>query len=355
MSWKRFTLGLLALIAALPLAQATLPIMAGPRAVVEVVDPPPGDTALSDAAATLSSNQSLLFGTIPSGVISSDGAPNTKYGSSAVYDPIRKQIKYLGKRDSVCCQYRLMVYDEADDSWALDSNLPPGASANQNGHGYDHNALDPATGDHYWKPFNSTDVYKWSAGTWSSLPQMATEFDAAALSWFPGLGLIYADCTLIRVYESGPNAWRNIATGLAASQNHTVAEYNPTANVLIFGGGNCDDTAFRKMTSAEVITSIATAPFELGSSENHGVLVSVPNEDTYLGWKKDSANWSLYDISANNWTTVTQSTGSGASPQTGPPNISDFFHCVGTPIYEYDVIAYVCSDSGAGEFWIYKH
>lgn len=352
----KFTRGLLALLAAALIGPSSFGVglvtQSGPRCFgCAVVGG--GDTALAQAAATLSANQSLLFGTVPSGIIASDGAPNTAYGSSGVYDPIGKQVKYLGKRNSIF-QYRLLVYDEAINAWSLDSNLPPGTGSAQNGHGYDHNALDPSTGDHYFRPYNDTNVYKWTSGTWSSLPVLANEDDAASLAWFPGVGLIYADCRLIRKFAGG--SWTDIATGLAASQNHTIAEYNATANVLIFGAGNCNETTLRKMTSGEVITTIASAPFEVGSSELQGLLASVPNEDTYLGWKKTSTSWSLYDVSADNWSPVTQSTGNGATPQTGTPNIDGFFHCIGIPIDDYDVIMYVCgSGTGAGEVWIYKH
>ncbi len=90
-------------------------------------------------------------------------------------------------------------------------------------HGYDHNAIDPARGIFYYRPFSSRSVYRYdiAADKWTDLPKLDTgEYLACCvgLAWFPELdGLVWANggggratsSSSARRHRSGP-CWPRI-------------------------------------------------------------------------------------------------------------------------------------------------
>lgn len=350
----RLLLGLIALIAAASSSGVGLVTQSGPRCF-GCTGGSGAATALAQAAASLGAGQSMKFGTIPEAVIETDGSGFSplQYMSSGVYDSAAKRIKWIGKRSSTF-QYRQIAYDEASNTWSVDADLYPGATSPQNGHGYDQNALDTATGDYYFRPYNDLTVYKWASGTWSALPDMANEDDAASLSWFPGVGLIYVDCRLVRKFAGG--SWTDIQTGFAASQNHTVSEYNPNSNILIFGAGNCSST-LRKMTSAQVVSTIATAPVSLGSSELQGLLCADPAGQGFVGWDKGGGGWAHYNPGTDAWSTLTQASTDTATPANGTPQMNGgSAHTACIVIIPYGIIMFLQYQDGVGaNVRLYKH
>src|SRR5690606_27835205 len=111
------------------------------------------------------------------------------WGGSAIWDPVRRQVRWVGKRDGGTYSYHHIIYDEIRNTWEKQLASP---SFPTWGHGYDHNAVDSATGTSYFRPFNEPDVYKWDGATWQPLPQLTRRLDiVGSLSWFDGLGLVY--------------------------------------------------------------------------------------------------------------------------------------------------------------------
>lgn len=325
---------------------------------------PPATTALAIAAATLAPGQCRLFGTIPQSVIQNGGenAPMTKYGSSAYWDPIRREVGFIGKRDSSGFPYHWLVYPESTDTWSSSRAVWSGGEVNQNGHGYDHNTCDPATGVVYHRPYNDSTVRYWD-GSWHSLAAMPspTPEIAGFLAWFPALGLVYGDRRTIRKHPGASNpgaSWTTIEDrGVISFAYHGVGEYNANLNALIWGAGNADDN-LRMINASQVISAVPTPPFNCGSSELQGLLTADPRSNGFIIWEKATTNWAYWKPGDVSWTTLTQSTGSGAAPQNGMPNLSTATagrHTVVAPIDDYDITMWVQAGSTTADVWIHKH
>ena len=283
-------------------------------------------------------------------IFGAEGAPFIMWGNSAWYNPIAKEIGFIGKRDgSVPCHW--LVYNEAANTWSNDRAV--WSTSNTLGHGYDQNTIDPATGDVYFRDWDGN-IQKYNNGSWSQITGPSPANVVGGLSWFQGVGLCYNDGRGLKKYSGG--SWSSLQT-LSGDSYHDWSEYNPTANVLIFGGGN--SSTHYKCTAAESVSSIADPPFNLGGASSQGPAISVPNQDKLIAWSQDDGDWAEYDISADAWSTLTQSSGDGSSPQTGTPNLTAGINnsVIACPVDAYGVqvwIQYTGSGSNAA-VWVYKH
>lgn len=310
---------------------------------------------LSDAAASLQPGESVKVKThLSDSVAMTDGATFLMWASSGVWDPTRREVRFVGKRYSLF-PHRYLVYSENSDSWSSDRSLPGALTCNCNGHGYDHNTIDPTTGTNYYREYNSHTIYKWN-GSWSELELPSGTVDiAASISWVNGLGLVYVDKYKF-VYYNG-STWQSLGTPPAVSY-HAVSEYNSTSNTLIYGGGN-GVTAMWKMDGNRNVSRIKDPPFGQGASETQTVLVSDPASDAFISWQKRSTTWASYDVSSDSWSTMQRSTGDGSTPSRGVPNLSSSDTggaTIGIPISTYGVMMFI-QFTGGGEagVWVYKH
>jgi hypothetical protein len=319
-------------------------------------------SALAEAANQLGPGQSIKFADLPESLMEfgTENADFIRYGSSGVWDPIRKQARYIGRRNSTGFPYHGLVYYEATHTFANDWPLWS-SDAVSAGHGYDHNAINPANGHQYFREYDSQNVYEEDgAGNWTTLAALGTAEVAGALAHIP-IGLVYSDRKRIRVLEG--EAWRQIASfGDIAGAYHAVSQYNPIAQLLLFGAGNADK-ALRSMDLNETIADIPTPAIELGSSEDHGVFTHDPNSDEYFGWQKASTSWQAWGPGDANWRNLTQADGDGSVPDDGTPNLSTAStgrNCIAIPIpahdgMEHGVNMFIQSLGGAGHAWLYRH
>ena len=318
-----------------------------------------GASALSDAAGRLQPGESMVLPTtIPSTLLTAEGNSIIMWGSSAVWDPVHHQMRYIGKRDSNSFPFHGIYYDEGTNSWG-EFTLHPELAAPTYGHGYDLNTVDPATGDHYMRSYGENKVYRRSGATWSVIPFPQGMINLGGLSWVPRLGLVWADSANFKYYDGA--RWNdingNVAGGVA--EYHTVSEYNPITNVLLMGAGNGGNALWKYDVAANRVSQIATPPFNVGAADGQGILVSDDSSAAFIGWQKGSANWAAYSVSENRWVALGQSSGDGSAPQRGTPNLhtgNNFV--VATPISTYGVIMFlqIRSSSSAGDkAWIYKH
>lgn len=320
-------------------------------------NPPAIATALAQAAASLSAGQSVKLATPLTGdgtIYGSEGDSILQWGDSGYYDPTRKEIGFIGKvSGSGAYPYHWLVYDEIANTWSI--TRPVWSSENSTGHGYDHNTIDPATGTVYFRPFDGKFVYKWN-GSWSTTATWSYSTNiVGGLSWFPGVGLMYNDGWRLLLYDG--SSWSEVAN-FETSSYHEFSEYNSTANVLIFGGG--ESSPLRKMTAGLAVSTLATPPFTLGSSSGKSVTTSDPNSATIIAYQKGTTNWAKYDITTDSWTSLTQCSGDGSSPANGTPNlVGDFgYFVIGIAIPQYGVIVFI-QYRGAGstpaDVWLYRH
>lgn len=323
-------------------------------------------SALATAANQLGPGQSIKFADLPEALLEfgAENADFIKYGSSGVWDPVRKQARFIGRRQSNGFAYHGLVYTESSDEWANDFPLWSTDTV-PSGHGYDHNAINPANGHHFFRVYNSNEVYEEDgAGNWAQLPALLAGWQiAGGLTYVLGVGLLYNDRNTLQLLTDGAGAWVEIEDlGIDVQAYHTVSQYNPIAELMVFGAGNADK-ALKSMDLDQVLADIPTPAIELGSSEDQGVFTHDPNSDEFFGWQKATSSWQAWGPGDLSWRNLTQSSGNGSSPQNGPPNLDTSATgrpCIAIPIPAHDgmdhgVTMWIQSLGGAGHTWLYRH
>ncbi len=314
-----------------------------------------GTSYLAQQAALLAPGQCIRLETgLTSAMLTMEGSNFIQWGVSMYRDPVRREIGFIGKRDGPN-PFHWAVYSESTNSW--DTTRPVWSTAIVSGHGYDHNTCDPATGDVYHVPYGGNVVRKWN-GSWTSLPGWSQNATACGgLSWFPGLGLFYNDGFGLIHWDG--SKWTTRYT-LANGSYHDFSEYNDTADVLIFGGGN--GSGYYKMTRSLAVSPIPAPPgITIGANPNyHGLAVSDPNSATLIARSSPTGAWAAYNIGSNSWSSLAKSSGNGATPQRGlPPLAADTNNGpICCAIEDLGVIMFVQhqgSGSTPAEVWLYRH
>jgi hypothetical protein len=302
-------------------------------------------TALATAAASLSAGQSVSFGTIATNVhtYGSEGANFVQWGHSMVYDPTRRQVSFIGKRDA-SNPYHWLVYDEATNAWT--NTRAVWSTSSYLGHGYDQNAIDPATGTHYFRSYGDNAIHVWN-GSWSTLTSIpySTEI-IGGLTWFPGVGLIYNDGKGVRRYSGG--AWSSLAS-YSGDTYTDFSEYNSTANAMIFSANG----SYYKMTSDLTISSIATPPFTISVSKTAGLAVSDPRSGNIIAYNRSSPyEWARYNFASNTWSSI-------PSGYPSIPTAADqFVNACSIPLEsgQYGVMMFIkAADGQTGTVYLYRY
>src|SRR5215471_8699413 len=113
----------------------------------------------------------------------------TEYGNRAVWSTQEHAFYFLGGSHGNCYGMRFVKYTDSTNTWSNTGQVPlscaPNFSQSCGGHAYDHNAIS-ATGDVYYRGYNSKQVYKYSGGAWTSIASvpMGSTQCCGALEWF---------------------------------------------------------------------------------------------------------------------------------------------------------------------------
>lgn len=141
-----------------------------------VGSPPSGTSALAVAASGMSSGQWQQYAPAGGGLGLFVGGPTsgirTGYASSMAYDPIGKQIHFIGCDHNQTSKH--IVFDEASDAWSLlQDPMPWGQPSDGSGttaHGYNHSVWDTTNGKLWHRPYGGTDWRrKDGATTWGTV------------------------------------------------------------------------------------------------------------------------------------------------------------------------------------------
>lgn len=296
-----------------------------------------------------------------------DGATSTlTWSDSCGYDPINKKIRMICKKAGSGIYHRVITYDFATNSFSID--VDDGTLFPTNGHGYDGNTCDPATGDHYFLPYNSRIIKKLSGGTWTSLSQSPNvAVPAQSIEWLDnspyGAGLLHVGGGNVGcAFYNGSWAW-SINTsykvgGVGWGAYHHFAKYNPVHDCTLIGGGNEDSgtghlerrTVFR-LDNDFTFNLLGEAPFDLTMSTDNpadvGSLVSVDTTTgDYLIYNFALKVWWRFDAINDVWTEITSG---------GPPTHMDAtYGAVQCPIPDLGVIFILSVVSDTPYCHIYK-
>jgi len=307
---------------------------------------PLGDTYLAQQASTMSAGdwKQITTGGLSTALFDT-GANNTLgYMDKGAYDPINKRIRFIGNGHLE--QLRWHQYDETANTW---SNLAPpswyGGGAVYE-HGYQHNTVDPATGDFFYRNFNSSSIRRFvhASGTWVTISS-SNDNIAGGIEWLPSLGtqggLVQYLAPYIRTWDKATNAVTLRSSSSGASTYHCCAVRNFANNTIYVGGGNGSSSVW-SVNGAGTVGSLPSCPISFGIGST--VTTACPVSGDLIVIRNNS---SAYGLSGASW---------GALSMTGAPGFGTVqagSHIVAVPIPAYGVILFLFGNTPAT--WLYKH
>ncbi len=281
-----------------------------------------------------------------------DGANNTlDYLDKGCYDPKFRQIRFIGQ--SHYGDQRWHQFDETANAWSLLPDPPwdTGGSAYPNfiGHGYQHNTVDPSTGDFYYRQYNSKQPrwYQRSTNSWLQLPASKAPSIAGGLEWLPSIGsqggLILHDTNEVQRWDKATNTWTQF-TGLTGSGGyHNTANTSVPFSVCLIGGGNGSNKLWKiGGNGSPVACADCPATFGIGQS----ITTTDPVSGDLLVIKSNAEAY-RYSVANNSWSGLDLS----GAPLFGTINSGS--KVLAIPIAAHGVIMFLFG--GSSKVWLYKH
>lgn len=274
------------------------------------------------------------------------------WSDSGVYDPVARQVHWVGS-PGTCCEtpaiHRRLSFDLQTDEWSE----APGPWVDANGHAYDANALDPATGTHYFAV--GADIRGTTGGEWLALPEPPDGGTVAvALTHFTGRNeLLFVGNGIgghAAVYDGAE--WQAIDPGEHRwGTYHTFAEYDSAHDAVWMGSG---ERAVRThyMLDAELrLHPRAEAPIDIrGSGASMKAFDAASGLFIVESGPED--RWFTYDLEADEWTEITDAI-RAARPASWDPRAHNFV----VSVRDCGVLLYVDQARGAGPYhaYLYRH
>jgi hypothetical protein len=291
------------------------------------------------------------------------------YAEDAAWDPQSRQLllvsgDHLGSPDGD--PPRFVAYSAPDNAWRI---LPqPFWVRAVNMHGYDHNALNPATGDFYHRPFLERTVYKYGIFTeeWSALPMIpesVMDYDncCMGLEYFPELGgLILAGSTTgsvideVYFFREATQEWLKLGSGFPMGTHEQFVEYNPVHKLVLFGGGGGElGKNIYAVRSSGIVSPLGPAPIALGVM--NAIVTVDPLSGEFLIFGK-GGEFYRFDVIADRWSAV-----EAPVPIFSPAREPDIlvWQVIAVPASTYGVVLFVkyyyADPDPRAWFYVYKH
>ena len=352
---------------------------------VTVSPPPPpppaplAGTALGTLAASMApgtwaqlnvSNQNAILG------VGSVSGSMIGYSNSMPWNPFSKVIEFVGM-DHNWGSVRHARYDVATNQFIL-VTADAGFGSNTQ-HGYDHNTVNPYTGDLYHRlvgAFTGTIHAKkkaLGASSFVDIPNVAgLEQVAIGATWWSGPFVGGGSRGSFMIFNSGnslgntndgqivaynpqTNTWFYNEEGKAPNYGsgatyHSVIEYSRIKNVAVYGGGNVASNRLWRLSSDGSVLTMPNVPAGKAVGIQNGLLVDEPVTGNFLLLSAGEL-WELNPSGAGTWT---QQTGTRTPP--GGVGIPGQKFVITTSIPDYGVVAFITQPSQTGAtFYLYKH
>jgi hypothetical protein len=260
-----------------------------------------------------------------------------------------------------------VVFTASDTTWRIApwpggcSSAPPGQACFD--HAYDHNTVDPATGDVYWRHYGDNLTVRRGTNqgtTWSTLPNVPAMQGQCCLvvKYFPERnGLIWIDPDWgAFLYTPSNNQWTRVADtsqnqtglvdliGMGVASTNLTGMYSPGKHVLIVAG----NTTVWKLDGAGVWTNLVAAPVSLGI--NNTSLATDPVSGDFVVMKNGSSTmWRLNPQGTGSWSTISATIPAALLSMLGPGD-----GLVNAAITNYGVIMYVKYTGSSTQTWLFK-
>lgn len=274
------------------------------------------------------------------------------YSEDMVWDPTLRVAYFLGGDHvyNVGDDFpRFVRYTDATDSWEI---LPaPAWLPASTSHGYDHSALDPATGVFYHRAFNSNLLRRYDPATaqWTTVTApFISDYGPCcdALEVFPALGgLIWVrGFGEVWRYVDSTGQWDRLAEGLDVSGTWLFAAVNPIRDEMVFGSSA--QKKLYRLSATGVVSQLQDLPIQIyeGSGFNGDFTVD-PVSGDYIALTAPEHDVYAFDSAADVWTAYQ----SAANP------VLDGKSVIAASIDTYGVIGVVACRSQDCSMWVYKH
>jgi hypothetical protein len=300
------------------------------------------------------------------------------YCNSMPWNPMTKVIEIIGQ-DHGYPSLRHVRYVESSNQFVLvadDAGLG-------NGHGYDHNAVNPYTGDLYDRLYSGftgqISVKKKANGatSFTSIPSVAAadQVSIGTCWWsgpFNGAGnqgcfMVFnsgngqgtANDGQIAAYDPLTNTWFYSQEGRApfygsGATYNSLIEYSAKKNVAVYGGGNVAPSKLWRLSSDRSFVPMPDVPAGKAVGIERGLFVDEPVTGNFLLLSAGEL-WELNPTGTGTWTALT---GARKPPAgvgiPGPGATTQAMVCTSIPAY--GVVAYITQPNQAnGTFFLYKH
>lgn len=264
-----------------------------------------------------------------------------------------------------------VVYKESQNDWDVLVGSP--FSVSTEGHVYDQNAIDPATGELYYRPRLSTGTYrgKWNGSTvsWTgnAIASIAngctsaiTSEEAIGWTWDASRNglVLFTDAGAGPGKEGRSCFWAKGSSSWSVDGDvdgnvgpyHHVAEYDPVSEIVWMQGNFSND--HWKNDKGVVTKQSSTPPFSLGCCGSSGAESTPdPVSGKFIVTKySGSRQWYQYDVVTDQWSSISHS----MPPITGSThgNVT----VIGASLPDHGVILYIDANGlGSQNLYLYKH
>lgn len=284
------------------------------------------------------------------------------FANEGSWNPISQKIEFVAQ-DHQAGGGRHFQYDEATNDFV---DLGLAEPADSISHCYDHNAINPANGDLYYKRYATGPLQrKTIAGSWDQSFQTVPDNTALQVAmgtcWWSGSltgagaqgAFLLFDCSTVegpRVVGFNPltDTWPIAVSGFGSGWTdtyHSVMSYSAARNLAVFGGGNADSTRTFRLNADATVTELTDCPIGFGCNGN--ILTCDPVSGDFLVVSETQV-YSLDPTGGGTWTLQ------GAAHNT-PSALEIVSGCIAVPIADHGVVAFISTTSSASTMYLYRH
>jgi hypothetical protein len=334
------------------------------------------------AALTIPNINDVLGDLLPGG-----GGSNTQYSNGMSYISQSDSVQYIGADHGGYISMHVIEYQLSANQFVFKAqgNYSSDTTGTGPGHGFDHNTVNPTTGDAYQvlyggsnqklvvkkRPYG-TNTYSVTLPTTGMIDQ-AINITTGSTWWsgaFDGAGaqgglLVFNAANasgsvndgILNFFDPLANSWIYSVYGITpnyldgSGTYHQVAEYSPVYNCAVFGGGNCSPRRLYRLDSNRTVTRLTDVPAGKQVRMQGGNLTVDPVTGKFL-LLSASELWELNPTGSGTWT---QQTGTRVPPAQMPsPDVTD--GTISCPMPNHGVVLYVHQSTvNNGRAYLYKH
>lgn len=236
-----------------------------------------------------------------------------EYANKGVYDPVRKEVRYVGIADTSPGppdELKYLIYSASTNQWSTATK----PFIQWGSHTWDVNAVDPASGCNYINDPRSANFWRWCGSSWAALPSnAAVSGEILACTWDEKRGglLCWSERnTGVQLWTPGagnslPGTWSEIFSigGCSGECLNFIAAYDRNSGYVFLGSGNNNNTNYRRYSPTGVMTT-HTAPTAIiccggGGNSKLGVYDYRTGKVVFHN-PSGSAKWDL-DLATNTW------------------------------------------------------